>query len=167
MVIFTIFIHLKERRKKSKRGKKEFKKKKGRREEEKEKKNETPQPREYCCSRRNKHSPCTRTVLEAFPQESSRVKQLCPGSHHCPGRLQRGEEFKREWSVFLALPGVTSQHTWLALQNCLLQHNTCQKLLALRFLMEKDWLLCTAEIASVGTTDCPGQSAYLSALFYS
>lgn len=33
--------------------------------------------------------------------------------------------------------------------------------------MEKDWLLCTTEIAGVGITDCPGQSAYLSALYYS
>lgn len=50
--------------------------------------------------------------------------------------------------------------------NCLLQHNTCQKLLTLRFLMEKDWLLCTAEIAGRGISGCPGHSAYLSALFY-
>lgn len=50
--------------------------------------------------------------------------------------------------------------------NCLLQHNTCQKLLTLRFLMEKDWLLCTAEIAGRGISGCPGHSAYFSALFY-
>lgn len=51
-------------------------------------------------------------------------------------------------------------------RNCLLQHNTCQKLLTLRFLMERDRLLCTAEIAGRRIRGCPGHPAYLSALFY-
>lgn len=145
LVIFTTFIHFKE---------------KGEKKEEKK-----TQPRGH--SQRNKQPlPRTRPSLEAFPEESSHVKPICPGSHRRPGRLRRGEEFKHERSVFLALSSVTPQHAWLALQNCLLQRNTCQKLLTLRFLTEKDWLLRTTETAGGGMSGCTRQSAYSGALFY-
>lgn len=97
------------------------------------------------------------------PRETDLPWLVC----RCPRRLQRGKEFKHEWSVCLALSSVTPQHAWLALQNCLLQHNTCQKLLRLRFLTEKDWLLCaTTKMAGGGTSGCMRQPACSRALFY-
>lgn len=79
--------------------------------------------------------------------------------------LRRGEEFKHEWSVFLALSSLSPQHAWLALENCLLQHNTRQKLLTLRFLTEKDWLLCRAEVVAGGTSGGTRQLAKFTAWF--